>query len=139
MRHISLSLFLGFFLVSLHTLCADPFEGEYTVKGYDHYEKIDYVGDLTITKDKNNIYRVKEVVEGNVYTGTGLVCCSDTLVMAVRGPTLIKDAELDLNLMTFKVHGNNLKSTWVLIKRTLIGTEELTRKAIRTAQSEWPE
>ncbi len=122
-------------MTSLGSLYSDAIEGEYLVKGYDPYEKAAYAGEATIKLDKNNVYQLKELTNGLTYIGTGLVCCPGTLVFVVRGPHIVKEDKVDLSLVTYKMQGDQLNGTWVLVKNSLIGTEELVRKPVSNSKA----
>lgn len=101
-------------------------EGSYTVSGSDPYwEKTDYAGTVEITKDKNDVYQARWVVEGDESLGTGLKM-DNTISFVFRAPENAKRKEE--GVIVYKIKKNILEGSFVYLGQSLVGKEKLVKK-----------
>jgi hypothetical protein len=110
-------------ILTLSAVSAFAFDGDYTVSGYDPYDKMDYTGSLSIIKDKN-VYQAKWTIkEGGKqykYVGTGLKIDDDTISFLFKDAAGVEEDGLQVYMRT---DDQTLQGPFVLINKNLIGTE----------------
>ncbi len=114
-------------IFSLSSISAAVIEGDYVVKGYDPYVQVNYTGEATIRKDKNNVYQMDMTFEGLKHRATGMMCCDGKIAFISLGPALVRNGQIDLYLTVYKIQENTLDGEWVYYGKDLLGTEILTK------------
>jgi len=107
---------------SLHAI-----EGIYDVKGYDPYEKKPYTGTIEITKDDNDVYQAKWVLDvaPSNYIGTGLKIKDQVSFIYQSIPEKIGG---EVGLQIYMIEKDKLEGPFVYYKGALVGKETLTKK-----------
>ncbi len=111
-----------FFLLNTVSLLAINFEGEYVMKGWDPYEKTNYSGFATLTKENNDLYQFFGAEGSKQFRGTGMMCCKDVAAFVTVG----NGSEIYLTI--YQINSNTLKGKWLILNQNMLGTEELLKK-----------
>lgn len=114
-----LVLTTAFLATSLYAI-----EGIYDVQGYDPYIQKKYSGGAFITKDQNGVYQARWNTEGKKYVGTGLMS-ENEISFIFTSP----DDPNATGVQIYKIEGTTLKGSWVLLGKSLVGSETLTLKS----------
>jgi hypothetical protein len=101
-------------------------EGSYNVSGSDPYwEQKEYKGTVEITKDKNDVFQAKWVIDGNVSMGTGLKT-GNMVSFIFKSPESEKKQEE--GVVVYKIEKNVLEGSFVYLGKSLVGKEKLEKK-----------
>jgi hypothetical protein len=100
-------------------------EGSYNVSGFDPYENTSYQGTMEITKDKNDVFQAKWVIDGSICLGTGLKT-GHMVSFVFKSPATEKQQEEGVQV--YKIEKDTLEGPFVYLGKSLVGKEKLTKK-----------
>lgn len=109
-------------VIALTTCSLFAIEGAYTISGQDPYEKAPYTGTAVITKEGDVYQGQWSFDDKEKYVGTGLKNGNEVSFI------FQKDDKTLSGVQVYKIDGTTLSGPWVLLGKSLIGTEKMQKQ-----------
>lgn len=111
-----------FVAIAVATSSLFAVEGTYNVSGQDPYEKAPYTGTAVITKNKDVYQGQWSFDDGEKYVGTGLKSGDEVSFIFQKEDKTLSGVQI------YKIDGATLSGSWVLLGKSLIGTEKMQKQ-----------